>query len=348
MAKHGRSRREQVALMQRIGLGLAFLVVVAVVPALLVTLPGRDDDRSPGAAPAPATTTRSAPATTPAPTGTPAPTTAGRTTPKPPGGPARTTTVPAPAGGVRLPVAAPVATGPLPPQTSYQEFPSVCGVAGRGAQPVPPRASVAGDWFGVAPGTTGTSCLYGTDRSRYWVPAVLEHGTALRPQQVEVYYKSGIRDYRLVQPFPTGFTMLSGTLAEATANGAFASWSCGEGDAPTLPTSCPAGNRLVLRLQGPSCWDGAQLDSPDHRAHLAWPLAGRCPGGHPVPVPKLELVVFYPVPTGPLALTLATGAGSTAAFRFTDGWVPAAEKKLVRDCVNRGRRCNDQGVDPGA
>lgn len=346
MAKHGRSRREQVALLQRIGLGLAFLVVVAVVPTLLVTLPGRDADPAPGAA-APTTVSVTP---TPVPTTTPAPTTVtSGPTPKPTRpAPTRVPTTPAPAGGVRLPVAPPDSSGPLPPQAAYQEFPSVCALAGLGPQPVPPKAAVTGTWFGVAPGTTGTSCLYGTDRSRYWVPAVLNGGTVLRPQQAEVYYKAGIRAYDLVQPFPTGFTMLSGTVAEASANGAFAAWSCGTGDSAALPTSCPPGNRLVLRLQGPSCWDGARLDSPDHRAHLAWPLADRCPGGHPVPVPKIEVVIFYPLPAGALKLSLATGAGSTAVFRFTDGWVPAAEKKLIQACVNKGLRCDDKGVDTGA
>jgi hypothetical protein len=274
------------------------------------------------AAPVP---TPSAPATTAAPTKT--------ATPKPKPTPSRT-------GDVRLPVAAPVATGPLPPRTAYQEFPSVCGPAGPGT-----RGGVPGQWFGVAPGA-GTSCLYGADRSGYWVPDLRSAGTVVRPERAEVYYKSGIRDYRLVRPFPTGFTLLSGTAAEAKAAGAFASWSCGQGDALTFPTDCPAGSRLVLRLQAPSCWDGQRLDSPDSRAHLAWPLDDRCPGGHPVPVPKLEMVVFYPLPAGPVRLSVATGTPDSVVFRFTDGWTPAAEAKLVADCVDRGRRCDETGVDP--
>lgn len=330
MARHGRSLRERAPVLRRVALALAFLLVVAVMPALLLH---RDDPApTPQAGPAPTTAaapvpTTSAPATTAAPTRTATP------TPKP-------TPKATPTGGIRPPVAAPVATGPLPPRTPYQEFPSVCGPAGPGT-----RGGVPGQWFGAAPGA-GTSCLYGTDRSGYWVPDLRSAGTVVRPERAEVYYKSGIRDYRLVRPFPTGFTLLSGTAAEAQAAGAFASWSCGRGDALTFPTDCPDGSRLVLRLQAPSCWDGQRLTSPDSRAHLAWPLDDRCPGGHPVPVPKLELVVFYPLPAGPLRLSLATGPASSVVFRFTDGWVPAAEAKLVANCVDRGRRCDDNGVDP--
>jgi hypothetical protein len=214
----------------------------------------------------------------------------------------------------------------------------VCAPAAAGAQ-----GGVAGQWFGLAPGGAGTSCLYGADRSRYWVPAVRNAGAVLRPSRAEVYYKSGIGNYALVQPFPPGFTLLSGTAAEAEASGGFASWSCGEGDALTFPAHCPSGSRLVLRLQAPSCWDGRRLDSPDSRSHLAWPLDDRCPGGHPVPVPKVEMVVFYPLPDGPLDLSLVSGAASGVVFRFVDGWEPAAERRLVAACVNQGRRCDEDG-----
>lgn len=331
MARHGRSLRERAPVLRRAALAVAFLLVVAVVPAVLLR---RDDPPSaPRAGPVvTATPAPTAPAATSAPASTPAPS---RTAARPATEPGAT-----PTGGVRLPVAAPVATGPLPPRTAYQEFPSVCGPAGPGTQ-----AGLPGQFFGVAPGA-GTSCLYGTDRSTYWVPDLRSAGTVIRPERAEVYYKSGIRDYSLVRPFPTGFTLRSGTAAEAQAAGAFASWACGNGDALTFPTDCPAGSRLVLRLQAPSCWDGRRLDTADQRAHLAWPLADRCPGGHPVPVPKLEMVVFYPLPAGPLRLSVATGSPSSVVFRFTDGWTPAAEAKLVADCVDRGRRCDENGVDP--
>jgi Domain of unknown function (DUF1996) len=333
MARHGRSLWERAPGLRRGALAVTFLLVVALVPALLLH---RDDPAPtpPRAATAPTTTaptTTAAPSTTAAPTTTPAPS---RTTPRP-----RPSPTPRPTG-VRLPVTAPVPTGPVPPRTAYQEFPSVCGPAGPGRED-----GVPGQFFGVAPGA-GTSCLYGTDRSTYWVPDLRQAGTVIRPERAEVYYKSGIRNYNLVRPFPTGFTLRSGTAAQAQAAGAFASWSCGQGDALTFPTSCPAGSRMVLRLQAPSCWDGQRLDSADSRAHLAWPLDDRCPGGHPVPVPKLEMVVFYPLPAGALRLSVATGAPSSVVFRFTDGWTPAAEAELVAGCVDRGRRCDETGVDP--
>jgi hypothetical protein len=48
------------------------------------------------------------------------------------------------------------------------------------------------------------------------------------------------------------------------------------------------------------CWDGKNLDSPDHQAHVAYPTAGpatfdtdggACPATHPVKVPQVMLEV---------------------------------------------------------
>jgi hypothetical protein len=50
------------------------------------------------------------------------------------------------------------------------------------------------------------------------------------------------------------------------------------------------------------CWDGVNLDSPDHKSHVAYPTAGpatfsgsstggACPSTHPVKIPQLMLEV---------------------------------------------------------
>lgn len=51
-----------------------------------------------------------------------------------------------------------------------------------------------------------------------------------------------------------------------------------------------------------SCWDGKNLDSPDHKAHVAYPtsgpanflsLGGNCPSTHPVRIPQLMYEVVW-------------------------------------------------------
>lgn len=53
-----------------------------------------------------------------------------------------------------------------------------------------------------------------------------------------------------------------------------------------------------------SCWDGKNLDSPDHKSHVAYPVAGpqtftgssvgeSCPSTHPVKIPQLMLEIVW-------------------------------------------------------
>jgi hypothetical protein len=63
-----------------------------------------------------------------------------------------------------------------------------------------------------------------------------------------------------------------------------------------------------------SCWDGKNLDSPDHKSHVAYPVAGAqtftgnsvggaCPSTHPVKIPQIMLEVcrqpLLPFPNPP-------------------------------------------------
>ena len=50
----------------------------------------------------------------------------------------------------------------------------------------------------------------------------------------------------------------------------------------------------------PSCWDGKNLDSPDHKSHMSYPNGafndGTCPPSHPVHL--ISLFYEYTMPTG--------------------------------------------------
>jgi len=67
---------------------------------------------------------------------------------------------------------------------------------------------------------------------------------------------------------------------------------CDSKDTSEFPAKiCPRGIRASVIF--PSCWDGKNLDSPDHRSHVAYSprsktLAGAdCPASHPVRVPQV-------------------------------------------------------------
>src|SRR5207244_9474853 len=54
------------------------------------------------------------------------------------------------------------------------------------------------------------------------------------------------------------------------------------------------GSFLRLHVRFPDCWDGQNLDSADHKSHMAYALRGECPSTHPVAVPAVELIYRYP------------------------------------------------------
>jgi hypothetical protein len=66
-------------------------------------------------------------------------------------------------------------------------------------------------------------------------------------------------------------------------------------DMPTKP--CPAG--IMANVRFPTCWDGRNLDSPDHMSHVAYPASGTfesggpCPASHPVKIPQVFFEVIW-------------------------------------------------------
>jgi hypothetical protein len=66
---------------------------------------------------------------------------------------------------------------------------------------------------------------------------------------------------------------------------------------PTAP--CPGGIRSNVLY--PTCWDGKNLDSPNHKDHVAYPTGGpstflstgNCPASHPVKIPQLMLEIVW-------------------------------------------------------
>jgi hypothetical protein len=60
-------------------------------------------------------------------------------------------------------------------------------------------------------------------------------------------------------------------------------------------TNCPNGIRAQVYF--PSCWDGVNLDSPDHKSHVAYPTQaydnGPCPATHPVRIISIFIEITW-------------------------------------------------------
>ncbi len=139
-----------------------------------------------------------------------------------------------------------------------------------------------------------TSCRRAADTAGDWVPTLYQGTTPFLPMGATIYYRRGT--LAPVRTFPNNLRMIAGDATATAPQGMRVTfWSCGalSGVPPssTVPT-CPAGRGSFLRLhvRFPSCWDGANLDSADHKSHMAYAVGRRCPSTHPVPVPAITQI----------------------------------------------------------
>ena len=166
--------------------------------------------------------------------------------------------------------------------------------------------------------TSGDStCNNMLNRSAYWMPAMLNgKGGVVRPDYVVVYYKRfpknsaycttkgkacvdlprGLRfvfGYNMIDPSktPTGASFFDCQGSAATP-----------GRYPTITEAragCPVGTQLGAKISAPECWNGIDLDSPDHRSHVAYQMIdpndgqAKCPATHPYIIPTFSLGVWY-------------------------------------------------------
>jgi hypothetical protein len=188
----------------------------------------------------------------------------------------------------------------------------------------------------------GTTCIRRDDTAAYWVPALYQGTTEVLPVAATVYYRRGARAE--VSPFPNNLRMIAGD-AKATAPQSMrvTFWSCGvaSGVEPSssVPT-CPdtPGSSLRLHIRFPECWDGRNLDSADHKSHMAYAVRGECPSTHPLAVPQITQIYRYPTRGGD-GFSLASGGVYSAHADFVNAWKPNVLRKLVDDCLNALVHC---------
>lgn len=197
-----------------------------------------------------------------------------------------------------------------------------------------------------------TTCTVPADRSAYWFPTLMDGDSPIVPNIAQtIYYKSGITDYKKVVPFPQGLKILAGDMMASEsqfrdAPGAVEGFECGNvANAYSIPIWCVKGSQLNLRYQAPSCWDGVNLDSPNHKSHMAYPINGQCSLSHPVAVPMLEFKIAWPKSGDMSQVRLVSGADSSWHFDFINAWDPATLAALVKHCINGGLQCNPRGYD---
>ncbi|MDT0567778.1 DUF1996 domain-containing protein [Streptomyces sp. DSM 3412] len=221
----------------------------------------------------------------------------------------------------------------------------------------------------------GTSCRNKGDRSSYFWPVLrLQDGTKefdaaqqgggaegntgriLTAKQATLNFVGSPRGK--VVAMPRLLRIITGD-AKAFVNGpgnANASWSCtGFENKVQLKDKyplCPAGSDVVRTFKFQSCWDGKNIDSANHRTHVAFADAnGNCAAGFKA-IPQLVQRLVYDVDAPSVK-----DNGKTRPFYSLDSF-PEQQHKPVTDhgdfinvfdqklmnkavqCINTGRKCS--------
>ncbi|MEV5433667.1 DUF1996 domain-containing protein [Streptomyces sp. NPDC052701] len=226
-----------------------------------------------------------------------------------------------------------------------------------------------------------TTCENQGDKSSYFWPVLrLQNGTReqdadspgggiegnageiVTPKQVTLTFVGNPRGK--VTAMPRLLRIITGD-AKAFVNGpgnANASWSCTGFEDRQLKDKyplCPQGSDVVRTFRFQSCWDGRNIDSANHRTHVAFAdAAGNCPAGFR-PIPQLVQRLVYDVD----APSLDDGGRTTPLFAVdsfpeqlhkpvTDhgDFINVFDEDLMEEmvgCINEGREC-DAGADSGS
>lgn len=195
-----------------------------------------------------------------------------------------------------------------------------------------------------------SSCDVVEDDSAYWIPTVYQNGQPVDLDGTEIYYFGFLRTGRLVAP-PDGLRMIAGdaTGQRDTAVGGSVrlGFTCAnqhEDYQRTPPTNCTEDNPIVMRIDFPDCWNGVDLDTPDHQSHVAYssftlsPFGLSCPDSHPVPIPTVRLNVKLGISDGS-GLSLASGGLETIHADVFTAWQGDRLEELVG-------QINDGGLHP--
>ncbi|MGC9539665.1 DUF1996 domain-containing protein [Streptomyces sp. UG1] len=229
-----------------------------------------------------------------------------------------------------------------------------------------------------------TSCVDQGDKSTYYWPVIrLQNGKQeqdanspgggiegnageiVTPKEVTLTFVGNPRGK--VTAMPRLLRIITGD-AKAFVNGtanANASWSCTGFEDRQLKDKyplCPQGSDVVRTFRFQSCWDGQNIDSANHRTHVAFAAAdGSCGNGFKA-IPQLVQRIVYDVD----APSLQDGGRTTPLFAVdtfpeqlhkpvTDhgDFINVFDEGLMGemvDCINEGRKCGvgaGDGGDPG-
>jgi Domain of unknown function (DUF1996) len=213
--------------------------------------------------------------------------------------------------------------------------------------------------------TSGDSTCQGgpINRTAYWAPAVINTaGKVVVPDYAIVYYKGfgTTASISQIKDMPAGLKMIAGYNMAAPGGATHFDWYCEttQNKQQTIPT-CPTGERVGVTLRFPNCWDGKNLDSADHRSHLAYTVnhdfSGICPSSHPVQLPQITESFWFPNDGNSANWYLSSDRmpgmthanGTTFHADWFGAWDPTIQNTLITKCISGMLNCQDGEIGDG-
>ncbi|MER5540789.1 DUF1996 domain-containing protein [Streptomyces mirabilis] len=220
----------------------------------------------------------------------------------------------------------------------------------------------------------GTSCQNKSDLSSYYWPVVrIQDGTQdfdqnkdgggkegnvgkiLTPVSAQIKYVGSPASK--VVAMPQFLRIITGD-AKTTTNGlanANAHWSCTGFENKVQLTSqypiCPQGSKVVRTFAFQSCWDGQNIDSANHRTHVAFPdpASGVCGNGFKA-IPQLTMRLTYNIAPPTIQNGVVKNAYAVDGFPEQlhkaatdhDDFISVTTGGLankIANCINTGKQC---------
>ncbi|EOO03943.1 hypothetical protein UCRPA7_627 [Phaeoacremonium minimum UCRPA7] len=248
------------------------------------------------------------------------------------------------------------------------------------------------DTHDLAALSTCTSCTFKQDLSNYWTAVMFFHhknGSYTRVPQVgnggpqgRLVNKGGLDVYYIpsgkTTAFKKGFRMIAGKASNtdpskvdksaichrcwtSTSDNNFVGGApCTGSDTVAIPKD-PSCKMIRQTIIFPTCWDGKNLDSPDHQSHVAYSSGsgatggGACPSTHPVKLPQIMYELMWNVtnfadrnmwPTDgsdPFVYSMNLG-GPAAHGDYVFGWENDSLQKAMDNGCNLNVACPKAGL----
>ncbi|KAK4964909.1 hypothetical protein LTR66_012202 [Elasticomyces elasticus] len=236
--------------------------------------------------------------------------------------------------------------------------------------------------------STCTSCAVTQDNSGYWTPSLhfmYPNGTTVIVPQIGGMLSYYLLYGENIKAFPAGFQMIAGDKhqrnfsdlpipdpeksvwaalgqdSQVDLERKALGFNClnynrdPEGslyrhfmpDKAYLDANCASGLRLELMF--PSCWNGKDVDVPDHKSHMAYPdlvMTGYCPKGFETQLPSLFYETIWATNAftgidGQFVLSHGDPTGYGYHGDFMMGWDPEFLQSAINQCTNLSGQIQD-------